>query len=306
MATGKYTTNKIKTLTELREADLIPPPNGMQIFTEKDISKAIINKPFRADNFAILLVTEGSFAIRYNLVGYVLTANQIFFGLPGALCELYDVAPNLRCLGMACEKSYLDKLGVQFSSAETVRFFSSDIKHKYTVTAEESLAFEQGINNLHKKTLLPSQTPFLSEIIKHNFLSVLYDATLIFYNHNAFENVKLTRKEELTSTFLDLLAKHFKKQRSVQFYAEALFITPRHLSQVVKEVTGQTAGEIIDEAVIREAKMLLPAQDATVAQVADILGFSDQSFFGKYFKKHTGITPSAYRANSIDAKNPPF
>jgi len=306
MATGKSTANKLKTLTELREADLIPPAKGMQLFTHEDITKAIINKPFRADNFAIFLVTEGSFTIRYNLVTYVLTADQIFFGLPGALCELYDVSASLRCLGVACEKSYLDKLGVQFSSAETVRFFSSDMKHKYTVTAEESLSFVQGINNLHKKTQLPAQTPFLNEIIKHNFLSVLYDATLIFYNHNAFENVKLTRKEELTGTFLDLLAKHFKKERSVQFYAEALFITPRHLSQVVKDVTGQTAGEIIDEAVIREAKMLLPAQDATVAQVADILGFSDQSFFGKYFKKHTGITPSAYRANSIDAQNPPF
>lgn len=306
MALGKSTKNKLKTLTELREADLMPPTKGMQLFTHQDISKTIINQPFRADSFAIFLVTEGSFNIHYNLVSYWITANQIFFGLPGALCELNDISPNLRCMGITCEKSYLDKLGVQFSSAETVKFFSSDMKHKYTVTEEESLSFEQGVNNLHKKTLLPAQTPFLNEIIKHNFLSVLYDVTLIFYNHNAFENVKLTRKEELTGTFLDLLAKHCKKERSVQFYAEALFITPRHLSQVVKEVTGQTAGEIIDEAVIREAKMLLPAQDATVAQVSDILGFSDQSFFGKYFKKHTGITPSAFRANSTVAQNPPF
>jgi YesN/AraC family two-component response regulator len=72
-------------------------------------------------------------------------------------------------------------------------------------------------------------------------------------------------------------------------------VTPKYLSQTVKEVSGKTAGEFIDEMVMMEAKVLLSDLSLSVAQVSEELFFSDQFFFSKFFKNHAGITPSAYR-----------
>ena len=148
--------------------------------------------------------------------------------------------------------------------------------------------------------------PFYHESVRHSFLSVIYDAALMFHKHSSIAQVRLNRKEELASSFLNLLAESFKKERSVQYYADALSITPRHLSVVVKEVTGKTAGELIDDVVIKEAKSLLSQPEMNVALTAQILEFSNQSFFGKFFKHHTGVSPSEYRSNSRNFHNPPF
>ena len=88
---------------------------------------------------------------------------------------------------------------------------------------------------------------------------------------------------------------HFEKERSVSFYANQLNITPKYLSEAVKEIMGKTAGELIDEAVIMQAKVLLKTPDLNIGQVATVLNFPDQSFFGKFFKKHVGLSPNQYR-----------
>jgi AraC-like DNA-binding protein len=74
-----------------------------------------------------------------------------------------------------------------------------------------------------------------------------------------------------------------------------LYVTPKHLTETVKEMTGKTAGEWIDDAIILEAKVLLRNSGTGIAQVANLLNFPDQSSFGKFFKKHTGYAPTEFR-----------
>jgi len=113
--------------------------------------------------------------------------------------------------------------------------------------------------------------------------------------YHAEEEIRLTRKEDLMKRFLKLLPEHSHKERSLQFYADHLFVTPKYLSQTVKELSGKTAGTFIDEMVMVEAKVLLSNLSLSVAQVAEQMFFSDQFFFSKFFKNHAGITPTAYR-----------
>jgi AraC-like DNA-binding protein len=91
------------------------------------------------------------------------------------------------------------------------------------------------------------------------------------------------------------LSKHYKQQHSVKFYADALFITPKYLSQITKEVTGNTAGYLIDEMVMIEAKLLLNNASLSVAQIADELNFADQFVFSKFFKRNNKPDTSEYR-----------
>ncbi|MCM1354920.1 MAG: helix-turn-helix domain-containing protein [Staphylococcus sp.] len=124
---------------------------------------------------------------------------------------------------------------------------------------------------------------------------VLFYNTLGIYASRVNETKHHSRREELLASFIDLIETHFKTERAVNFYAEKLFVTPKHLSAVLKEVSGKTAGEWIDHRVILEAKLLLRTTGMNIQEISLALNFSNQSFFGKYFKHLTGVSPRDYR-----------
>jgi AraC-like DNA-binding protein len=162
-------------------------------------------------------------------------------------------------------------------------------------TPEETAHIETCFNELLKK--MQQRT--------HAFhREVMYNATEAFFlelgniligKKETHVRSTLSRKEELMNQFLQLLFEHAKEQHAVTFYADKLFITPQYLTLILKELTGKSANKWIEDALFVEAKVLLKAPQTTVQQVADKLNFSDQSTFGKFFKKHLGISPMEYR-----------
>lgn len=105
----------------------------------------------------------------------------------------------------------------------------------------------------------------------------------------------LKGNKRLSEKFLSLVQQNFKVERFLDYYARELMVSPKHLSRTVKEVTGFTAVDWIDRFVILEAKVLLKSTNLTIQQISDELNFTSQSFFGKYFKKHLGMSPKDFR-----------
>lgn len=83
----------------------------------------------------------------------------------------------------------------------------------------------------------------------------------------------------------------------MQFYADQLHLTPKYFSKLIKQSTGKTAGEWIDELVIVAAKGMLKSSNLTVAQISEELNFANPSFFGRYFKSKTGLTPKQFQSS---------
>ena len=135
----------------------------------------------------------------------------------------------------------------------------------------------------------------MNEIMMHSFGLLLYHYGAIFKREYPNLEANLSRQQELTLRFLTILNDNFKNERTVTFYADTMCLTSGHLSKVLKEVSGKTAGQLIDDTVIMEAKLLLSNPLLSISQIADELKFCDQSFFGKYFKKNTGLSPSKFR-----------
>lgn len=107
---------------------------------------------------------------------------------------------------------------------------------------------------------------------------------------------QLSRPDDLMCRFTELINVSCERERSVEYYASQLGITPKYLSLVCRNKTGINASKIIDAAVIRKAKILLQQQDMSILNVSQRLNFVSQSFFGKYFKQRTGISPSRYKS----------
>lgn len=147
--------------------------------------------------------------------------------------------------------------------------------------------------------MLQRQIKFEKRIYNNMVLAslceVLFYNTLGIYASRTETNAHLSRREELLSGFIDLIENNFRKERAVNFYADKLYVTPKHLSAVLKEISGKTAGEWIDHRVIIEAKLLLRTTGMNIQEISQALSFSNQSFFGKYFKHLTGISPRQYR-----------
>lgn len=110
-----------------------------------------------------------------------------------------------------------------------------------------------------------------------------------------FGNEIVSKQGRMSDQFLSLVQENFRKERFLDFYAEKLGVTPKHLSRTVKKQTGYTAVEWIERYVILEAKVLLKSSNLNIQQIADELSFPSQSFFGKYFKKLTGLSPKEFR-----------
>ena len=127
-------------------------------------------------------------------------------------------------------------------------------------------------------------------------LSIFYEVLSVCKERYAYGKFKRTRNEETFYKFYSLIEKEYCRERSVVYFADRLCISPKHLSMVVKKVSGRTASDWIDDYVILQAKQLLRSSSLTIQEVSRELNFSNQSFFGKYFKKHVGMSPSEYRA----------
>ena len=125
--------------------------------------------------------------------------------------------------------------------------------------------------------------------------NILYEILGLRHKATSIRKEGSTRKDEIMSKFLKLVSANFMTCRTVQYYAEELCVTPKHLTTTVKEVSSKTAREWIDDFVIMEAKQLLRVSPLTIQEISDRLHFANQSFFGKYYKNLTGESTSDYR-----------
>ena len=252
------------------------------------------NQPFRATSYGFILMLKGKISVKTSVRNEILKERDLFFIFPDSVYEVLDHT-DFSFIKITVSKDYLSKEGLFLSAAQQYTIFQAKAINKFFLTKDEYHDIYHNVIALEKKLKIPDDMPFRSDVIRNSFIEILYDLLLSNNSRKDLEPPKRDSKFELTTRFLDLLSEFFRTERQVIFYAGKLFITPRHLSQVVKSVTGKTAGELIDEIVIGEAKILLANHSLNVSGVAEALNFSNSSFFGKYFKKNTNLSPSVYR-----------
>ncbi|WP_114940617.1 helix-turn-helix domain-containing protein [Mucilaginibacter endophyticus] len=263
-------------------------------FNPSDVEVPILY-PFRSDHFSFTLVHEGDFSINVGLLEYNVKKDNILLIAPNTVRQFLNVSPDCRLTSVIFTSAYLSATSIHTKNVEAFDFLSSQVS-PLLVTGEKSMAPLTAILNIiESKIDICDELAFRDEVLLNLFTGFIYEVSALYKKQEKLEGIKGTRKEELTFRFLKTLPQHFKTERSVQAYAAMLNITPKYLSQTVKEVTGKTAGEFIDEIVIMEAKVALNDPALTIAQVAAYLNFADQFFFSKFFKKQCGISPSKYR-----------
>ncbi|WP_299364044.1 AraC family transcriptional regulator [Winogradskyella sp.] len=133
------------------------------------------------------------------------------------------------------------------------------------------------------------------ERIIASYLTILLEKIRTFFEESTTKRAFANRAEEITFLFENLLKEQSSYKNKMPYYASQLHISTSYLTEVVKRVTSKTPISIVQEYLVLKAKTLLSQNNKPIAVIADELGFNEASNFNKYFKKNTGLTPSAYR-----------
>lgn len=207
-------------------------------------------------------------------------------------------------------------------SPQTANSFQVEIlKYNPSLLREASLQLEQTVYSSLREDRCRQDTPVVTNIINGMFglLKVYFDQTectcisqLVLCQLKAFfigfheylqrnpqyrpDEVKSYRIRELFNRFMMLLEKDYKISRDVNYYAEQMNISSKYLTNIVSQVTGHTPKTIIDQYVILQLKMHLKRTTQSIKEMAWEFHFADVSFFCRYFKKHTGLTPQQIRS----------
>ncbi|XHR94961.1 helix-turn-helix transcriptional regulator [Mucilaginibacter sp. UC70_90] len=274
------------------------PVKDFLIFRHDEVTprENIVGRPLRSSHFSIGLVVAGEGDVQINLVNYHIKRNNLVIIPFNIIHQFQELGNEFMVMVVTFSHDFIAKARLSEKHMASFGIFSSQNNPCLMLSEADANALHEVMRMLHKSDDPNLDHPFKTEILHHGFNIFMFEVAALFKSYRPNEQVQLTRKEEILSSFVKLLLQHFKEERAVQFYADALYLTPKHLTKMVKEQTHKTCSEMIDEIVIIEAKIMLDDLGLPVSTVAQELQFSDQFFFSKFFKKHTGINPSKYKS----------
>jgi AraC-like DNA-binding protein len=153
--------------------------------------------------------------------------------------------------------------------------------------------------DLLKKRLNDQANHFRRDVASSLIKALIYEVSNIIWTMHESGKTWRSRSEKIFTEFIKLVEKNFRERRRVSWYALELCITPKYLSETVKQVSGRTPNDWIDSYVTMEIRVLLKNTSKSIKEITGDLHFPNQSFLGKYFKEHVGLSPSDYRRREI-------
>ena len=249
------------------------------------------NHPYIMDGIAFSICVKGYARLKINLKEYVIEKNTMIIITPNTIMEFLEISDDFLMEYLVFSVEFLDDLGM---------IATSDLPAKIEDEPCLKVSEEETHSLLELHAIIVKQYNRINHIYREELAKRLLDVLLLevasIYKIPREREMKvLNRKEELFNNFIQLLVKHHTKERSITFYADKLCLTPKYMAQIIKGVSGQSAMEWINNITILSIKAMLKSSNHTVLQISEDMNFPNPSFFGRYFKEHTGMTPVQYR-----------
>lgn len=269
------------------------------ITASSDSQMQVFRFPCRIDAFIIGVGTEGETSVSFNLHEFKLKKDSIFIFTPKNVLQV-NSQQYFKADVIAISPDFMRRINIDIKNMMPL-FLKFVENPALTLTPEESRSMRGMIAQIERETRGP-ETHFSFDIVSGLIAATIYKVGDIMYHylaeHPEEQNNSHNRAEEYFKQFAHLLGEHFREERSVGFYARQLCITPKYLTTLIKRISGQSVSEWIDNYVILEAKTLLKYSTMSIQEIAYYLNFPNQSFFGSYFKRNTGMSPSQYKAQN--------
>lgn len=255
------------------------------------ISGFKVGSPFKIRFTMMLFCLHGEMEVQLNLVRHTLHAGEMLLVHEETVAMGLRMDPTIRLFIMGFSRKFVNSLPPsRLVGVVLGRLLENPIIRLDDTEMADILAIYRVINS----RLAKPDFGFKSELVwagLHAIGSIVSDSMKGAHS----SELRLSRKQIIVKEFIRLVGEYASLQRDIPFYARQLCISPKYLGQVVAEATGETPRKWICRQVVLEAKALLDDPTLTVQQVSEALNFANQSFFGTFFRQHTGVSPRDYR-----------
>ena len=209
------------------------------------------------------------------------------------ILDNFEPSPDFECQCIMLSTAFYHSFVQNVRNVSSLLLFSmrNPVVH---LISDEIVTYGNYYETIRKKMANTSHH-YRTELVKALLLAMFYDMSGVIYRVEQDGDKTQKRADIIFAEFIRLLQEHFRSERRVSWYAERLCITPKYLSEIVKQVSKRTPNEWIDQYVVLEIRVLLKNSTKNIKEITKELNFPNQSFLGKYFKEHIGVSPSVFR-----------
>jgi len=260
--------------------------------SDKSLKEIPIKHPFKINTYLLYIVISGRIKTQINVLDYTLKKGDVLVVPPNTIVYYKEAYKDLQLITISFS---IDFILEQFPKHQlNLAYFVIRNQVKQLFVNDIQLDYLHKLSNLlNQKNYCNDTQSMLKDIVSNLFLLILLELIEAQKLNEKYHSVG--RKETIFIKLLKLILENFKKQKKIEFYADQLAVSKSYLNKISKELNNKTVTDLINYALLTEAKLLLSNTDYSVAQIAEGLNFSDQSSFTKFFKKHTSITPIIYK-----------
>ena len=256
-------------------------------------------EPVKVDAFLMVVCLRGQAVVNINGQSFECRPNDALICHPNIILEKSMASWDLDFRCICLSKSYIQQLSMLGNGRTWDIMMFIEKSPVLPLTAEEVKSFCQYYDLIRGK-LSGGRKPYQEKVVDALLQAFLYEVGGVMERFVKVEPQAYTAGNNVFRNFLDLLSSTYPKPRAVSWYADRLCLTPKYLSTVCKEVSGETASDLINRYVVKDVDFLLKQRGKSVKEICNELEFPNLSFFGRYVKKHLGASPKQYRAQMLD------
>ena len=251
----------------------------------------LFNEPAQVPGCLFLLCTRGVCKVSLHLTEYKMQKNSLIIIFPDLFFRIIEQTPNCRFVFLGFSSELIHSAGLfSYTIDFTPYIFEQPVQYlssKASKFLEDYFMLSFRIKQVSKRLVNREQASLM-------FIQLILGLGKIMKKSRR-DRKDFNRNQEIVRELIRLIITNYKKERNISFYAAQLHISPQHLSTTIKKITGKTLTDIISNFIMLDAKAKLCSTELTVQEIAYSLSFADISFFGKYFKRYTGVSPKQYR-----------
>lgn len=266
--------------------------NDIMVFNE--IGKLPLpNEPRRMKCILLALCLSGKAQYSVDTEERTVSVNDVIIISEGQVIDNYTLSPDLDGIAIMLSQHFFSEIIKDIHGISSLFLFSRS-HPVFGLTSEEANNLITYFNLIWNK-INNNEHHFRKDVVRSLIATMIYDIGQPIYRMQQQRNEKQTRAESIFTEFIRQVEQNFKHERKVSWYATRLCITPKYLSETVKLASHRTPNEWIDNYVALEIRVMLKNTNKSIKEIADEMNFPNQSFLGRFFKEHVGMSPSEYR-----------
>jgi AraC-like DNA-binding protein len=277
--------------------DTIPGWDGKLLIIDTDSHNSLVETnalPGTIAAYGYTIVLHGWMTMLFNGREVHFTKDDLIIYTPGMMVSVIDISDDYRGICLVADKDFVFESPTMRDAIRAAYLPAVELREPRLTLAEEDNLHLMELMRIIRRYLLSADHPFRSECLRTTYGLFLLELNAI--QERTICNRRFPKRiEELFFDFLRLVPIHFAEHHDVAFYSSGLCITPRYLSQIVRDISGRTVVDHINQMLLMEASYLLQQTSLPIADIAVRLHFSETASFTRFFTRMKGITPSEYR-----------